>query len=255
MVGYKECVSRSDCSEVEWQTRIDLAVCYRLCEELKLNEGVCNHLTCLIPGTNLFLCTAYGILWSDVSAVNLLTVDMEGNVVRGEGTIETTAFSIHSRIHMKRPVEAAVVLHTHMPWATSICCLEDPTLLMIHQNSLRFWNDVVYDHTYNGLVLGNEEGDRLARVMGDKKLVMHSNHGVIIAGRSVASAFDDLYYLERACEVQVKALSMNKPVKMIDDKTAKIFKEDLVKGGEEWAVAHFEARKQKIIREADGGFS
>ncbi|KAL3136114.1 hypothetical protein ABBQ32_007134 [Trebouxia sp. C0010 RCD-2024] len=147
-----------NCSDEEWKARVDLAAIYRVCHNLGFNEGINNHLTAVVPGMpGHFLVFAFGLLWSEVTASNLLLMDHKGNVVRGEGHPEATAFWIHSRIHDVHPA-AGCVVHTHQPHATALTLLEDPTLLQVHQNSMRFYNDIAYDHEYNGIVLDDDEG-------------------------------------------------------------------------------------------------
>ena len=135
--------------------------------------------------------------------------------------MDATAFFIHLAIHR---AGAACVLHTHMPRATALCCVESFELAMCHQNSLRFAGDVAYDPTFNGLVLDNAEGERLVKVMDGKRVLMHKHHGVIVSGASVAEAFDDLYYLERAAEVQILAMSTGSPLSIIGDDVARRFR-------------------------------
>src|SRR5882672_5550406 len=192
---------------VEQAARIDLAAAFRLAVRLDLHEGVCNHFSVMLPDGQRFLLNQYGLHWSEVTASNLLALDAEGRVLSGEGEYERTAFCIHSRIHVAHP-HAACVLHTHMPHATALTLLEEGRLEMVEQNALRFHDDIAYDDTYNGLVVDNAEGDRLARVLGAKRVMFLANHGVIVVGPSVAEAFDLLYYLERACRLQVLARSM-----------------------------------------------
>src|ERR1044071_9122354 len=191
--------------------RVDLAAAFRLAVRLDLHEGVCNHFSYMFPGQMRdgvrFLLNRYGLRWSEVSASNLLMLDAEGNVLAGEGEIEKTAFYIHSRIHLANP-RAACVLHTHMPYATALTLLENGRLEMVEQNALRFADDIAYDDVYNGLVVDTAEGDRLARVLGSKRVMFLANHGVIVVSPSVAEAFDLMYYLERACRLQVLARSM-----------------------------------------------
>ena len=104
------------------QARVDLAACYRILDRMNLNEGIDNHLTVMVPGTQplRFLCIAYGLAWSEVTASNLLLLDETGKVLEGSGAPDPTAFFIHSRIHKKHP-HAVCVLHTHMPHATALC--------------------------------------------------------------------------------------------------------------------------------------
>src|SRR5678815_1864624 len=190
----------------ERAVRVDLAAAFRLAVRMDLHEGVCNHFSAMLDSKR-FLLNSYGLHWSEVTASNLLALDGDGNVLGGDGEYEKTAFYIHSRIHLANP-NAACVLHTHMPYATSLTLLEGGRLEMVEQNALRFHDDIAYDDEYNGLVVDNTEGDRLARALGTKRVMFLANHGVIVVGPSVAEAFDLLYYLERACRLQVLARMM-----------------------------------------------
>src|ERR671919_1213869 len=192
---------------VERAMRVDLAAAFRLAVRLDLHEGVCNHFSVMLPDGKRFLLNRYGLHWSEVSASNLLALDADGNVLAGEGEFEKTAFYIHSRIHLAHP-RATCVLHTHMPYATALTLLEGGRLEMVEQNALRFHDDIAYDDVYNGLVVDDAEGDRLARALGTKRVMFLANHGVIVVGASVAEAFDAMYYLERACRLQVLARMM-----------------------------------------------
>ena len=228
--------------------RVDLAAAFRLAVRLDLHEGVCNHFSAMLPDGKRFLLNRYGLHWSEVSAANLLALDAAGNVLGGEGEVEKTAFYIHSRIHLGNP-RATCVLHTHMPYATTLTLLEGGRLEMVEQNALRFHDDIAYDDTYNGLVVDNAEGDRLARVLGGKRVLFLANHGVIVVGSSVAEAFDALYYLERACRLQVLARSMGgklRPVRPeVVQQTYKLILADTPK----YAGAHFDALKRILDRE------
>src|SRR4030088_3290992 len=128
--------------------RIDLAAAFRLAVRMDLHEGVCNHFTLMLPGAGKFLLNRYGLHWSEVTASNLLALDADGNILEGEGEFEKTAFYIHSRIHLANP-RAACVLHTHMPYATTLTLIENGRLEMVEQNALRFHDDIAYDDTYN----------------------------------------------------------------------------------------------------------
>jgi ribulose-5-phosphate 4-epimerase/fuculose-1-phosphate aldolase len=233
---------------IERAARVDLAAAFRLAVRLDLHEGVCNHFSVMLPDGARFLLNRYGLHWSEVSASNLLALDSGGRLLGGDGEYEKTAFWIHSRIHVAHP-RAACVLHTHMPYATALTLLEDGRLEMIEQNALRFHGDVAYDDAYNGLVVDQAEGDRLARVLGAKRVLFLANHGVIVVGPSVAEAFDALYYLERACRLQVLARMMGgrrRPVRDdVVEHTYRLLREDAPK----YAGAHFEALKRILDRE------
>lgn len=228
--------------------RIDLAAAFRLAARMDLHEGVCNHFSFMLPDGKRFLLNRYGLHWSEVSASNLLTLDAEGNVLEGKGEFEKTAFYIHSRIHLANP-RAACVLHTHMPYATSLTLLENGRLEMAEQNALRFHDDIAYDDTYNGLVVDNAEGDRLARVLGTKRVMFLANHGVIVVGPSVAEAFDLLYYLERACRLQVLARSTGGELKMVRDEVVRETYRMMLADSRKYAGAHFAALKRILDRE------
>ena len=234
---------------VERAARIDLAAAFRLAVRLDMHEGVCNHLSLMLPGSgDRFLINRFGLHWGEVTASNLLTLDAAGKILEGEGEFEKTAFYIHSRIHLANP-NAACVLHTHMPYATALTLTEPGRLEMVEQNALRFVDDIAYDDEYNGLVVDNAEGDRLARVLGTKRVMFLANHGVIVAGQSVAEAFDLMYYLERACRLQVLALSTGRKLRPVTDKVARQTYAMLLEQNTIYAEAHFSALKRILDRE------
>ncbi|MBN35283.1 MAG: hypothetical protein CMM46_11020 [Rhodospirillaceae bacterium] len=195
--------------------RLDLAAAYRMAARQGLNEGICNHFTMMVPGSeDRFLLIPYGLHWSEVTASSLIEVDFDGNLIEGEGIAETTAFCIHAPIHRANP-KARCLLHTHMPFATALSMLEDFRFPMASQNELMFYGRIAYDDEYKGLAFDTDEGDRLARVMGDCDVLMMANHGVMIAGPDIATAYDDLYYLEQACRTLVYALQTGQPLKRV----------------------------------------
>lgn len=198
-----------------WAARVDLAAAYRLAVWFDLNEGIDNHFTLMVPGRrDRFLLNAFGLHWSEVTASNLIAVDMDGRVVEGEGEAEATAAFIHARLHLHHP-RAACILHTHMPFAAALCSVIDGVVEPSSINSLRFNADIAYDPRYNGEALSNDEGDRMAVLLGDKRILFLANHGVIVVGNSVAEAFDDLYFLERTCMVQILAMSSGRPLRRV----------------------------------------
>ena len=235
------------------QARMDLAAALRLAVRFGLHEGIDNHFSYAVPGmADRFLLNPYGVHWSQVKASDLLLVDKDGNIVDGDGEAETTAFCIHSRIHLRNP-RANAVLHTHMPYATALTAIENGRLEPVNQNSLRFYGDVAYDDDYNGIADSPEEGDRMAEALGDKRVLFLANHGVVVIGGSMAKAFHDLYYLERACQVQVLAMSTGRPLKRVGDNlAATTFDTDRNYEDDVYAQAHFEALKRVLDAEAPG---
>lgn len=233
---------------LERAARVDLAAAFRLAVRMDLHEGVCNHFSVLLPGAKRLLLNPYGLHWSEVTASNLLALDPEGNVLEGEDEFEKTAFWIHSRIH-RAHAHAACVLHTHMPHATALTLLEGGRLEMVEQNALRFHDDIAYDDTYNGLVVDAAEGDRLARALGAKRVLFLANHGVIVVGPSVAEAFDLLYYLERACRLQVMARMMGGRLRAVRPEVVRAACAMMREDAPKYAGAHFAALKRILARE------
>ncbi len=233
---------------VERAMRVDLAAAFRLAVRLDLHEGVCNHLSAMLPDGKTFLLNRYGLHWSEVAASNLLALDAQGRILQGEGEFEKTAFYIHSRIHLANP-RATCVLHTHMPYATALTLLDGGRLEMVEQNALRFHDDIAYDDVYNGLVVDDAEGDRLARALGSKRVMFLANHGVIVVGASVAEAFDARDYLERACRLQVLARSMGAKLRPVRPEVVAQTYRMILADTPKYAGAHFEALKRILERE------
>jgi ribulose-5-phosphate 4-epimerase/fuculose-1-phosphate aldolase len=234
------------------QARVDLAACYRLADRFGLNEGIDNHLTLMLPGSaDRFLLAPFGMHWSEVKASDFMVVDFNGQVVSGQGVVEPTALYIHQPVHRLSP-QGRCVLHTHMPYATALCMLENPRLEMAVQSALGFYDDVAYDCNYNGLAFDESEGERLARALGPKSVLMMGNHGVLVVGRTIAQAFERLYFLERAAQAQVLALSTGLPLKLIPEATIKKtiaqFLAGGTVGGRDRADLHFDALKRVLDR-------
>lgn len=194
------------------QLRADLALALRAAAHFGLSEGVCNHFSVELPdGSGRFLLNPRGLLWQEVQADDIVMVDAQGHALAGRHPVESTAMHIHAGVH--RVARQAVVLHTHMPYATALTLTRDRALdTTLSQNAMRFHGRVVSDPVYNGLALDHAEGERIARGMGSADVAFLANHGVIVCGTRVDHAFDDLYFLERACMAQVLAASSGLPL-------------------------------------------
>jgi ribulose-5-phosphate 4-epimerase/fuculose-1-phosphate aldolase len=202
------------------EARKDLATALRAAARTGLGEGVCNHFSIAVPGrSGCFLINPQGLHWSEVGPDDLVVIDAEGRKVEGRHDVEPTAFFIHGAIHRRVP-DAACVLHTHMPFPTALTMLQGGRLEMAHQNALRFYRQVAYENEYNGLVLDAAEANRIADRLTDATVLFLANHGAIVRGPTVAWAYDDLYYLERACMHQVLAQGMGRQLKLIPDRIA-----------------------------------
>jgi ribulose-5-phosphate 4-epimerase/fuculose-1-phosphate aldolase len=233
-----------------WQARLDLAACFRMAARLGLSEGICNHFSVMVPGRDdLFLVNPYGFSFAEITASRLLICDFDGGVVAGDGQPEATAFFIHARLHKNLP-RARAAFHTHMPNATALAMLEGEPLLFASQTSLKFYGRTVLDPVYNGLALDMQEGDRIAAAMGNADICFMRGHGVMVIGPGVAQAWDDLYYLERACEVQRLAESTGRrlvpiPRGLAERAAAQMRQEDPAS-----ARAHLDSIRRILDREA-----
>lgn len=192
--------------------RADLALALRAAAHHGLAEGVCNHFSAeLADGSGRFLLNPRGLLWQEVQADDIVMVDALGNVLAGRHAVESTAMFIHAAIH--RIAGQACVLHTHMPHATALTLTADRALdTALSQSAMRFHGRVAVDAHYNGLALDVAEGERIARAMQGADVVFLGNHGVVVCAAQLAHAYDDLYYLERACQLQVLALATGRPL-------------------------------------------
>ena len=236
----------------ERQARVDLAACYRLAHHFGLNEGIDNHMTMLLPGhDDRFLLVPFGLHWSEVKASDFMVIDFNGQILSGGGPIEDTALYIHMPVHRLAP-QARCVLHTHMPYATALCMLENPRLEMALQTAIGFYDDITYDVGYSGPAFDAREGERMAQVLGTKHVLMLGNHGVLVLGDTVPQAFERLYFLERASQAQVLACSTGRALTPIPEEvvraTAAPFSSGAQVCGRDRADMHFDALKRMLDR-------
>ena len=240
--------------QAERQARIDLAAAFRLTARFGWHEAVANHFSlALEPDGRHILVNPRWRHFARIKASELLLLDVDDpSVMQRPDAPDPTAWCIHAALHRLRP-EVRCVLHTHMPYATTLTSLEDSRLLPIDQNSARFWGRIAYDDTYGGFALAEAEGRRMAEALGDKPVLFLKNHGVIVTGRSVAHAFDELYYLERACQQLVLAYSTGKPLRLVTDNlAAEVAGEwDAYEG---FAQAHF-AELKALLDDVDPGYA
>lgn len=211
--------SSGDCHPI-LQTQIDLTAALRMAYRLGLSEGICNHFSALVPGQEHLCCiNPQGLHWSEITPADIMVVDSSGCILQGEHPVEPSAFFIHLHVHKQHP-NARCVMHAHSPYATALTLLDGGRLEPVSQNALRFYGKVAYDDHYNGLAVDDREGERIAKCLGSSTILMMASHGVIVCSDSIAGAFDDLYYLERACMVQVHAMSTGRPLRRISEKIA-----------------------------------
>ena len=198
------------------QAKIHLAAAHRLAVFHDLEEGIDNHFTVTLPGRDdQYLILPFGYHWSEARASDMIVFDESGKTLEGEGVVELSAQCIHAPIH--RICGARVVLHTHQTWAVALNLLQDNRVLPASQTAAFFHGRIAYDDTYAGTADTIEEGERLARVIGDKQVLFMKNHGVLVVGESMAQAYKRLYFLERVCRAQVLAMSTGKALQVLSE--------------------------------------
>lgn len=201
----------------EWETRVDLAAAYRLVDHFGMTDLVSNHISARVPGRHgEILLNAFGMLYEEITASSLIKVDLAGNVLHNphqDYTINRAGYMIHSAVHEGRP-DVGCVIHTHTVAGIAIASLECG-LLPICQSSMRFAR-VAY-HDFEGVAFEPGEKDRLVRDLGDCDVMILRNHGLLACGATIAEAFNSIYRLERACQIQAMAMACNSPINKVSD--------------------------------------
>jgi ribulose-5-phosphate 4-epimerase/fuculose-1-phosphate aldolase len=228
--------------------RVDLAAVLRWSARLGYQQGVCNHYSFLLPDQeDLFLVNPEGFFWSELTASSLIICDLDGNIVEGSGAVERTAFCLHAPIH-RHNKKARAALHTHTPYATALCLLEGGQLEPVNMAGFQFAGKIAYDENHQGGAHSTMEGDREVSILGDKNILMMRNHGPMVVGRTIASAFDRLYYLEEVCKRQVLAMSTNRPMQHVPPEVVSQLSED-EELFDAYAEKHLTAIKRVLSRE------
>lgn len=219
-------------SEVETKTRQDLAQLYRLIAHFRMTDIIDTHISARVPGTeDHFLINRYGVLFHEMRPQDLVKIDTAGNPVdpvdpadADSSRVNAAGFTIHSALHMARH-DLACVIHTHTADGMAVST-QKQGLLPITQHALRFHNRLGY-HDYEGIALDLEERERLVADMGTHNAMILRNHGLLAAGRTIPEAFVNIYYLERACQAQIKATSggaeLVMPSEEVRERTARQF--------------------------------
>jgi len=219
--------SRAGISEEEWQTRVDLAACYRLFHQFRMTDLIYTHISARVPGQHdQFLINAYGMTFDEITASSLVKVDVDGKVLSdstGLG-INPGGFTIHSAVHMARP-DVACVMHSHTAAGIAVSVMKRG-LLPLTQHSMRFHGRLP-SHDYEGVYFTDAERKRLQASLGDAMAMLLRNHGLLAVGRTISEAWDVMYYLERACQAQVTLLSTGEalvePAESVAEQVAKVF--------------------------------
>jgi len=198
--------AKSGITPAEWQARVDLAACYRIVAHYGMTDMLNNHISVRVPDEpGRFLINPFGLFYEEVTASNLVKVDIEGNIIgNAEYGINPAGFVIHAAVHRGRH-DLACVIHTHTRAGVAVSA-QRRGLLPISQHALRFYNRIAY-HDFEGLALDLDEQQRLIADLGSHKVMLLRNHGILAGGASVREAFEMLYYLEMACKIQIDILS------------------------------------------------
>lgn len=230
----------------EEQTRIDLAATFRIIAHLGMHEAVANHFSAAVSSNGRqFLLNPKWKHFSRIRASDLLLLDADDAACAQRDDVDATAWSIHGQIHQRLP-EVRVVLHLHPIYTTSVACLAEPHIPPVDQNTARYFNRVAIDTLYGGMADTAEEGARLASLLAGKSRLLMGNHGVMVTGTDIGEAFDDIWTLERACQILVTAWSTGQPLKILSDavaeKTARAWE-----GIPDFSRQHFEEMKALMI--------
>jgi ribulose-5-phosphate 4-epimerase/fuculose-1-phosphate aldolase len=216
---------------VEWQLRVDLAAAFRLSARNNWHEAVANHLSLATsPDGKNFLMNPRWRHFSRVKASDLLHLNVDDKTaMQKPDAPDLTAWSLHGRLHAALP-HARCIIHLHPKYTTALASLADPEIRPIDQNTARFYNRVAMDMQYGGMANSDDEGNRIARLLGNKSIMMMGNHGILVCAATVAEAFDLTYYLERACRNLVLAYQTGQKLNIMShdvaEKTAQEWESD-----------------------------
>lgn len=230
----------------EWALRVDLAAAFRLAVHFDWHESVGNHFSAAVSSDGKkFLLNPKWKHFSEICASDLLLLDADDpEVMNGPDAPDTTAWCIHGAVHAAVP-NARVILHCHPIYATTLATLKDPSIKPIDQNTARFFNRMAIDSNFSGLADEAEEGQRIARAFGNQSIMMMGNHGVSVAADTVAQAFEDLYFLERAAKTLILAYSTGQELNILSDEIAEKTAQSWEEFGDA-AFAHFDHLKAML---------
>jgi len=198
---------RTRVSAEEWHRRVELAACYRLMSHFRMTDWIYNHISARVPGSEEhYLINPFGLMYDEVTASSLIKVDVAGKLVEDDVELDVNpaAFIIHGAVHRARP-DVVCVIHTHTTAGIAVAAQEHG-LLPISQHASKFHGRIAY-HDFEGLVLRPAEQERLVANLADKPALILKNHGLLALGFSVPDAFKTIYFLERACQIQIAALA------------------------------------------------
>lgn len=217
----------SEMSAAEWEARQELAACYRVFAMLGWDEMIYNHITVKLPDEDgAFLINPFGLHFSEVKASNLVKIDIDGNKLdENPYPVNLAGFTQHSVFHRHLP-DAHCIMHTHTTAGMAVSSLEGG-LQPTNFYACNFVGQIAY-HEFEGVTVRAEEGERLIEHLGDKRVMLLRNHGILVMGRTLPEAFIKHWSLQRACEIQMATLSMGKPL-LVPDEVVAVHQRDLSK--------------------------
>src|SRR5215475_12178266 len=253
MVGVLPLKTRSlseTVSAEEWQTRVDLAACYRLVALYGMTDLVYNHITARVPGDGHVLINPYGMLYEEITASSLIKIDLDGNTVLQpdhDYSVNAAGYVIHSAVHSARH-DAECVIHTHTRAGTAVSALADG-LLPLSQTAMRFAGHLAY-HDYEGPAFNRGERERLVADLDDKNAMILRNHGLLVCAASIPQAFNLIYWLEQACKIQLDILACGRalnmpPADVVTDTAAALAGTEITLDNEESTNPHVKVGAQR----------
>ena len=238
-----------ECSEEEWKVRQDLAACYRIFDHLGWGESIYNHISVAVPGEkDTFLINPFGLLYDEVTASNLVKIDVEGNNVgQSQYMVNKAGFTQHAHFHKHLSERANAICHVHTTAAMAVCSHKDG-LLPTNFYACNFQGQIGY-HDFEGVTVRPEEGDRLVENLGQHSILMLRNHGPVVMDKTIPGMFLKMWALQRACEIQIATLSQGAP-NIVTQEVVDTHQRDLsvmqTQGGA--GVFDFEAWKRRVSK-------
>ncbi|TQS70231.1 class II aldolase/adducin family protein [Rhodobacteraceae bacterium] len=207
-------------SDAEWHARVELAACYRLAAHFRMTDLIYTHITARVPDAEgHFLINPYGLRWEEITASSLVKIDVDGNKIDDSPyNVNPAGFTIHSAIH-RASHQAAWIMHTHSRAGVAVSTLEEG-LMPLNQIALQFYDQISY-HDYEGIALDLGERARLVDSLGTNPVLVLRNHGLLTTGPTAAAMFNTMFYMERACDIQVATLSMGQKIRPVTDDIAR----------------------------------
>lgn len=238
-----------ECSDAEWQARQDLAACYRIFGHLGWGESIYNHISVAVPGeVDTFLINPFGLLYDEVTASNLVKIDVEGNNVgHSQYMVNKAGFTQHAYFHKHLGAKATAICHVHTTATMAVCSHKDG-LLPTNFYACNFQGRIGY-HDFEGVTVRPEEGERLVENLGKHSILMLRNHGPVVMDRTIPGMFVKMWSLQRACEIQVATLSQGE-ANVITQDVVEVHQRDLsvMASQSDAGVLDFEAWKRRISR-------